>query len=370
MAEEENIDRLLEQALAAAGGAVSRPCRREHDLAAWLDGTLGPAERESLEDHLAGCESCRLALSMASESLRETDPEPLPHSWLAAAESLFTSGDRAKASAAGVAGEGVLSRWWRRAFTWPRLASAGAIAITVGLTIAVLTHHPAPQVESVSLQALKAPVRELDLPAAPGPKAVPPPPADGRLNLDVARGGGGPPASRRQPETGGLVAPGPQRPALQDSAAGTSKRREQKAMEDSSGAVRLASPQPPSPRPDAVTRPAPAARAATIGPPGTVLSLDSVEIVGRYDQGLVEDRALGQLGKISSCYQDRRTENKDTRDALVAKFVITADGRLTGAGEDAAGALDDCVRESLSAYSWPEPTGGGSVAVSLRFSAP
>jgi anti-sigma factor RsiW len=147
MNEETKMDLMLGQALRQESSREDPkpgPCQPAEELSAYLDGVLPGPQREALEEHLLHCEACRLNLAAAAQAMREPAPAEVPRQWLDAARAAFepSAPPPSRPAAAGqAAGESWLERL-RTWFTWPKLAPAGALAITVALTLVILTSLP------------------------------------------------------------------------------------------------------------------------------------------------------------------------------------------------------------------------------------
>ena len=70
------IDRALPHALRAGSARASDACPDAETVAAWAARTLPPAERESLDTHLADCARCQALLA----AFARAEPEPAPSS--------------------------------------------------------------------------------------------------------------------------------------------------------------------------------------------------------------------------------------------------------------------------------------------------
>jgi anti-sigma factor RsiW len=108
---------LARQLLAALDRAPPSACPDASELAAYLDGQLGPAAAAELEGHLAACATCRKALIEARALLRDATELPTPGLVAAACELVPRAGPHQRRSP------------WRRV---PRWAAAAAAALALG----------------------------------------------------------------------------------------------------------------------------------------------------------------------------------------------------------------------------------------------
>lgn len=112
---------------------IIAPCPDSHDLAAWVDGTLGSAARLRMEEHLVACADC-LDLALAARGARR-DPEaaaPPRPSRIALAPRAAGSSDPVSGSLHGIRGHARTLKRTGRARGWTRRALAAAILVTVG----------------------------------------------------------------------------------------------------------------------------------------------------------------------------------------------------------------------------------------------
>ncbi|MBX3374540.1 MAG: zf-HC2 domain-containing protein [Phycisphaeraceae bacterium] len=112
---------------------IIAPCPDSHDLAAWVDGTLGSAARLRMEEHLVACADC-LDLALAARGARR-DPEaaaPPRPSRIALAPRAAGSSDPVSGSLHGIRGHARTLKRTGRARGWARRALAAAILVTVG----------------------------------------------------------------------------------------------------------------------------------------------------------------------------------------------------------------------------------------------
>ena len=95
-------DRLLRDALVDTSSPPSTICVDAERLAAWADGTMGGAERASVETHAASCARCLALLAAMTRTAPPRAQRP----------------------------------WWRAPFVWLPLATVGAaLVIVAGLTV-------------------------------------------------------------------------------------------------------------------------------------------------------------------------------------------------------------------------------------------
>jgi hypothetical protein len=94
-----DADRLISsirQAMTGAGQPASQ-CPDEHDLSAYVDGTLSTGEAETLELHLADCDECLGIVGVLSRQRgEEVAVDPAPETALARARQLGKAGARRK----------------------------------------------------------------------------------------------------------------------------------------------------------------------------------------------------------------------------------------------------------------------------------
>ena len=90
-------------------------CPDEQRIAAYVDGTLEPGEREPLELHLADCDACVALVGLLSRQRDTVDFDAVPELAIARARKLVNPG----------AGDGQPRRWHRYAPHW----AAAAIVI-------------------------------------------------------------------------------------------------------------------------------------------------------------------------------------------------------------------------------------------------
>jgi hypothetical protein len=111
----------------APSGGRSRAagCPDEHEIAAYVDGTLAPSQREPLELHLARCEACCALIGVVSKAREPGTLEPVPELTLARARRV---------------GRPPAGRWQR--YT-PWLATAALIVVSVS-TLLQVTQQPTP----------------------------------------------------------------------------------------------------------------------------------------------------------------------------------------------------------------------------------
>ncbi len=112
--------------MAATGPRVrTAGCPDEHEIAAYVDGTLAPGQREPLERHLASCEACCALVGVVSRARETTSLELVPELTLARARRIERSPS---------------ARWQR--FT-PWLAAAALVVVSVS-TLFQIAQRPVP----------------------------------------------------------------------------------------------------------------------------------------------------------------------------------------------------------------------------------
>ena len=97
-------------------------CPDEEQIAAYVDGTLEPGERESLELHLAECDACIALVGLLSRQRDTVDFEPVPELTIARARKLVNPS----------AGDGQPRRWARYAPHW---AAAAMVIVSLSAVI-------------------------------------------------------------------------------------------------------------------------------------------------------------------------------------------------------------------------------------------
>ncbi|MHC5022688.1 MAG: anti-sigma factor family protein [Planctomycetota bacterium] len=120
----------LERRLATSIPARAVDCPDALTLASYLDGRAGPAERQSVESHLAACPECLLAVREA-RSIAGADPSSIevPPGVLAAARALV---DHDAASAGDAMRRRLVFPDWRAAARWSVAAAAMLIICLLG----------------------------------------------------------------------------------------------------------------------------------------------------------------------------------------------------------------------------------------------
>ena len=374
MGDDNKFDQLLRDALKSRGFAeppAGGACRNDEALAAYVEDRLSVEERESVEEHLAGCRACRLALAALTQAQAGAADEPAPEAWLREAKAHFSPlpGKQAASPPQKV------DSWLRRWFTLPRLAPMGAALIAAGLIVMVMTSMP--EKEPVQLAKTSAqPIAEQK--AEPASRM----PAADSMAADTGPEGAGAP----MPRAAALPEPAPMEPAAsaprvasipqptwQKAGPAEPGMAEEKsrmyAAHKTASLESLASKQQTAARPKAAaSAPPPPAGPKTAAAPAAGLSLVSVKAGGGYDSSLVESQVRKVLPKISSCYAKSNSGGEDAAD-LVARLLIDKNGRVVPAGEQAQGALGKCLRAYWAPNDLPKPAGDESVALTLEFSA-
>ena len=121
----------------------------EADLIPLLRDELNPAERERVQNHVAGCAQCRTEMDAMAATMRTV---------AARLEELSTpewSAYRRELRIKLAARQEARAKWWRRpAVLWPSLATAGVgiAALFLALTMRPASHGGAPGVDLLAME--------------------------------------------------------------------------------------------------------------------------------------------------------------------------------------------------------------------------
>jgi hypothetical protein len=93
--------------------------------------------------------------------------------------------------------------------------------------------------------------------------------------------------------------------------------------------------------------------------------------LGSLDPDIIRSIVGGHAGRIKSCYEQELTRTPDMTGKVIMKWVINGQGQVTQALVVATqlnnAAVESCLANEILTWTFPKPTGGGTVIVNYPF---